>query len=303
MITGRSLLYRKVWLQDGLGKRYNSGVAIKTGFWVGVSSLFNDGVKTAQGLIEGMHVLSGLPWWSCIVAASLASRLLLLPLRLHAARQTALLLAARSDAALQLSQRRALLSKQSADKADEKTFVNEAYRRAMQERGTSPFGSILPGLLHLPLLLLMTAALRRMSAVPWLGSGDADQCGEMVTGWSQGGLPLFSDLSLPSWPLTAIVSLSNAFSIYYLMHPRRIGLEKETSSRLRWGIYWMTHGFNLLGTAILAMMPSAINLFVLSNNILMWIETRILRSERINRFIKRDIKPPNLIYQTIDNRK
>lgn len=183
--------------------------------------------------------------------------------------------------------------------------LTRAWLEAMRARGTHPLRSLLPVLLHLPLFFILTATLRKMSAYPWPFSPPA--LNELaVEGWETGGIVFFTDLGTPSSWLTLLVFTSGVGtieSIFYGGRSSPSSNSKNSSShaqppnttaadpsirRLRlWR--WALHGANVISVYLLSLLPAAINLFLLTNNLLVMGEGHLLRSRLIRAWVERQV--------------
>lgn len=251
---------------------------------------FNSAVKLTQSAMELLHISAGFPWWTTIMVAGISLRILLLPIRistlLHQGRQRR----ANQDLTANLPTLKIRLQNTIKEERIAKdkipSFVRIRMGRewldAMRKRNTHPLRNLLPIMLHLPLLFTVSACLRKMSAYPWPFSSEEQVAMEsVVDGWPTGGLLFFSNLGLPSLPLTAIVVLSNVLTVQWIFRERSLLATKRGKI-----LKWMMHGLNVLSAYLLSLVPSSINFFLLCNNCMTMIEGTILRSKLLARWIE-----------------
>lgn len=251
---------------------------------------FGTVVNHTQSYLEILHG-HGLTWWGCITLSALSLRLLVLP-----ARASALVHHARAQSASQALQDRQIelhshIRKQLSTipipsrQAFVKAELTRAWLQSLREHRTHPLRGLLPLMLQLPLLLTMTATLRKMSAYPW-PFGDLvvkEGAMTMTEGWDIGGWWGWENLAVPNIGLTVVVVLSNFATIEWIF--RRD--EPTRSSRGRTILRWLMHGLNGFSLYLLSMLPTAINWFILCNNGLTVLEGSLLRSKLIKKFIER----------------
>lgn len=271
------------------------------GFGEFCMDVFRAGVWETQGALEGLHVAGGLPWWACIAGGAVAARLLVLPLRIFALQQS-LLLAQANQA---VAQRMPLLRAAAADPRQLRAELGKSWVAALRERGTHPFRTLLPAVLHAPLFLALGAAVRRMSNVPCLGVGTEQLGTGPVEGWSTGGLLFFADLAATNPALTAIVVLSNLLTIEWIFRGPQAAVRQSGKAGRpphRRLLYWLMHGLGVVSAPILWMLPAGINWFVLVNNALAVGEGQfLLRTRWLYRLLHRQVSTAearhNPIYQ------
>lgn len=263
------------------------------GFWETTGELFHDlGVVPAQQMLEGLHSSIGLPWWGCIVGGAVGIRLVVLPLRLYGLQQSLLLGRAKSDIVPQIPHLRAT----HRESGKFNRAVANALLEAVKARKTHPFRVFTPLLAHLPLIVAMGGALRKMSAFPVFGLAAT---GLAVPGWDVGGV-FGGNLGVADGWMTAMVVASNVATIEWIF--RQGAAKKEQTPPHRRGLYWIMHGVNAVGAWVLSWLPVAINFFVLVNNGLAILEGSLLRSRWIASIVAKRIKPvPNAIYRETTN--
>lgn len=280
-------------------RAYSDATAPKmthVGFGEFCLDVFYAGVVETQSALETLHFAGGLPWWACISTGAAAARLLVLPLRIFALQQS-LLLAQANQA---VAQRVPLLRATTTDPRRLRAELGKSWMAALRERGTHPFRTLLPVVLHVPLFLALGAAVRRMSDVPFLGIGAEQLGGGPVEGWSAGGLLFFADLAATNLILTVTAVLSNLLAIEWIFRGSR--LEKAGRPPHKRLLYWLMHGLGIVSAPILWILPAGINWFVLVNNALAVVEGQfLLRTRWLYRLLHRRVSAAsalrNPIYQ------
>ncbi len=195
-----------------------------------VSELAEDAVAASEGLLAGLHGGAlGIhpPWWATIAIAALGLRIAVAPLRLYAAAKGARLGQAVAAALAAAPPPPAPL----AHKEQARRALTEMHRQ-----GGHPFYGLLPAALHVPLLLAVGGALRRMSSPP----------PHAVDGWEAGGLAFFEDLAAPSPALTAVVVAAHVLTIRWLFPPAQTGRR----------LYYAMQGLAVLSGGLLAGLPA-----------------------------------------------
>lgn len=277
-------------------------------FWDVFGEHFGTMVGGAQSALEGLHTTTGLSWWAVIATTALALRLAVLPVRLSGLLHQDRVRAASLDLSYQLPAVKERVARRLADNslssasALAKYELTRAWLEAMRARGTHPLRSLLPVILHLPLFFTLTAALRKMSAYPWPFSPSTPADELMVAGWETGGLAFFSHLGTPCGWLTLIVFASGVGTIESIFRgaPKQSAsaslstLSSPTVDRTRggrlWWWRWALHGANVVSVYLLSLLPAAINLFLLTNNLLVMGEGRLLRSRLVRSWVEQRVK-------------
>lgn len=301
-------------------------------FWDVFGEHFGTAVCSAQTALETLHTVSGLPWWGTIMMTSFILRLVTLPVRLTGLLHQARARAATLDLSYQLPAIRERVAhhlaqassgsptampmsissmagkkeqrgggtgrgtasgkKQANGNALAKYELTRAWLEAMRARGTHPLRSLLPVLLHLPLFFILTATLRKMSAYPWPFSPPSSPSELMVPGWEMGGMLFFTHLGSPSGWLTLLVFASGVGTIESIFGGQ--SMPSPSTRRLQlWR--WTLHGINVISVYLLSLLPAAINLFLLTNNLLVVGEGQLLRARLIRGWVERQVNSERLL--------
>lgn len=179
-------------------------------------SVFQDGFTSSMDLIQDAleiaHSASGFPWWTCIVGGTLVLRALLLPVKLRAIRNHQSMALATTEWASLMAVRKSrhrLLGELKTSSNHENFSPVQLQRSLFKRYQCSPIISLLPTAIYLPLFLLYSSCLRRMTAVPWPFRREMEE-EVVVDGMKTEGIPMWCpDLTLADPPMTVLVLLAN----------------------------------------------------------------------------------------------
>ncbi len=192
-------------------------------------------------------------------------RLAVLPARLLASRQQLVLKRAQEN--VRKSAQHGLLSlriklegqvrfgqlKASEASSQMKNIINRQLIEEMKKRNANIFQPLLPLMFNLPLIVMFSSTLKKMSALPWPFIPSVQELGNPVDGWNEGGLLFFADLAQSSLPLTAMVTVSSAVTVHWLLC-RESSITALTSTRKLF--YFALQGLNLISFCILSLLPA-----------------------------------------------
>ncbi|KAL0024349.1 hypothetical protein WJX79_002004 [Trebouxia sp. C0005] len=169
---------------------WSSDVVVDHGIAEHVTDSSIDGpVGAAMSLIDGLHSITGLPWWSTLAVTALGVRAALFPLALRQVQASAGL-----GVLLQQAQR-GLSNDGNAPPSSTEQRIQTTLQRLttlrQQHSVAHPFWIVAAPVAQIPLFVTAVMAVRRMSASEW-------------PGFHTGGLFWFTDLCRPALDLAAV---------------------------------------------------------------------------------------------------
>lgn len=236
-----------------------------------LSDWFDWSGKKSQNSIENFKEMTGLPWWTTITSVTIGIRLIIFPLRLRAWQNGKM-----------MKMTLEYCNKQIAPKLREYHRINtvpelraesfkadmlKSHREALKLLNLSPWKSLSPIPVSIPLFLSVAAGLRKI-----------DYCGE--------GLGMI-------WRNFGEASLISAIPVFcgnflFLEYSRRLQKDKPQQSdklkpwkKLRQNLpLILGHSVNACSLLLLSQVPSGVNLFLFTSSIFNLIETRYLASSK-----------------------
>lgn len=147
--------------------------------------------------LDGVHSLTGLPWWGTIVVTTLVARCCLFPIALKGMKGAAKMAVVKpeiDDIKKRMEERKRQQGELSQD--EQLLFINEM-KGAMKKHGASPMGGLVPVLIQMPLFVSFFFGLKKMH--------------EYVPEFQTGGAYFFQDLSVPDTTYVLPVFCATAF--------------------------------------------------------------------------------------------
>ncbi|CAG8513229.1 4502_t:CDS:2 [Paraglomus occultum] len=155
--------------------------ALKIGDLKAMGLVHSTPVGLVESLVEAIHVYSGLPWWSTIVALSVIVRVALLPLNIASARNVAKM-------AIIQPKIQALMEQvnEAKKQGDQATMLTKSQETAeiFRKAGVNPFKNFFIAAVQAPIMISIFLAIRDMARFP-------------VPGFKTGGVLWIQDLTLP----------------------------------------------------------------------------------------------------------
>jgi YidC/Oxa1 family membrane protein insertase len=227
-----------------------------------------------QGNIELVHALSGLPWWSSLIACSVAVRVLTFPLQIQQTKQQAIMQSIQPElAAIRAKYTYAspTSGKKSGGSATEQATAPQQMalesREAMRKAGTGVFKSMQ---FTLPQAAVMISSFFVMRSIA------SDTNAYLHSIWLNGGAFWFENLTLadPTMILPLFSSLSTASLIAITPLP-------QYSRKTVWGICAFLCGLSFYFTYAF---PVAIHMFWAGSSVSTLITTALLRKDAVRKF-------------------
>lgn len=223
--------------------------------------------KSQKG-IEAVHRITGLPWWTTIFGITIGVRLVVLPFRLRAWKNGRLIkLVTEHCNRTEAPQLRQWHQKNTAEEKRAEFYKNDMLKvhgETMKSIGVSPWKSLSPVPISVPLYLSVAAGLR---AIDYGGEG--------------AGL-LWKNFGEADWMSAAPVTLCNFVLI----------LNSATNQKKRWPVV-LAHTINICSFVVLTQVPCSVNLFLVTSSLVGLIESGILKREGgglLNRWVECEFK-------------
>ncbi|KAJ3299188.1 Mitochondrial inner membrane protein oxa1l [Blyttiomyces sp. JEL0837] len=207
----------------------------------------NSPVGLVQYLLEGVHVLSGTPWWATIMIATVIIRILVFPL----------IVKAQVAGAKEGDMARA----QNAMKKMQAEYV---------KANVSPF-SMLWGLAQAPVFMSVFFALRAMADLP-------------VPGFENGGFLWVTDLTAadPTYILPVVASFTMLTVMEFSMEGAAAGGSAAQAQTMR----NLFRGMILITLPITASFPAAVFMYWVSTNFFTLLQFFALKDPKIRKMLK-----------------
>ena len=155
--------------------------ALKVGDLKAMGLVHSTPVGLVESLLEAIHVYTGLPWWSTIVAFSIIVRVALLPLNIASARNVAKM-------AIVQPKIQALMEEvnEAKKRGDQAAMLAKSQETAdiFRKAGVNPFKNFFIAAIQAPVMISIFLAIRDMAKFP-------------VPGFKIGGVHWIQDLTLP----------------------------------------------------------------------------------------------------------
>ncbi|ODQ53840.1 hypothetical protein SAICODRAFT_41386, partial [Saitoella complicata NRRL Y-17804] len=218
-------------------------------------------VGALEGVMELVHVGTGLPWWGTIAAVTIGLRFALFPLFVFVARHTGKLAAIKPK-------QEALTNKLKRAKAEgdmvRQQEASVALQTLFKNNGANPFSSLLLPALQVPIMMSFFLALRAMANLP-------------VPGFQTGGTQWFLDLTAAD-PYVALPCISAAITIGSLRMGPEVGHSTSTKT--------MSNVFQLLAVLVIpfvANLPAAVFAFWIPNAAFGFCQAGLLRNPNVRK--------------------
>ncbi|BFZ59633.1 hypothetical protein YB2330_000647 [Saitoella coloradoensis] len=218
-------------------------------------------VGALEGVIELVHVYTGLPWWGTIAAVTIGLRFALFPLFVFVARHTGKLAAIKPK-------QEALTDKLKRAKAEgdmvRQQELSVALRALFKNNRANPFSGFLLPALQVPIMMSFFFALRAMANLP-------------VPGFQTGGAQWFLDLTAAD-PYVVLPCISAAITIGSLRMGGEVGHATSTKT--------MNNVFQLLAVMVIpfvANLPAAVFAFWIPNAAFGFFQAALLRNPNVRK--------------------
>lgn len=248
-------------------------------------------LRLVQNGLEGVRSVTGLPWWGSIVASTVVLRAAAtLPVSVFVHRNAARL---QIDAAPQLEAWKERIAVELRHKYRhegksfeefEKAFRSEyagRVKQVMKENGIrGPIFSLAVPLVQIPMWVVVSLTIRRMSAAPLLWF---EPLPEPVAGFVDGGIGSCKDLTVPvtSYGIPVAIAAANLFNIYWG------SLSRKPSARPLYR--YVTNAMKVLSLAMIpaaGSVPSALAVYWLTSSGFSVLQNLALYHPRVRRVFR-----------------
>ena len=259
-----------------------------------LSDWFNWTSEKSKNGIESFHKMTALPWWTTITGITIGARIIVLPLRVRAWKNGRLMkLTTEYCNKFEAPKLREYHQKNTLPDKRNELYKNDMMRvhaETMKSIGVSPWKSLSPIPVSIPLFLSLAAGLRGIdfegegviSGVIWKNLGEAEL-------------------------LSAVpVAISNFFFIEYTRRHQKMqqqqinnGKGDERSFMKKTLPFIIGHSINLCSFVVLTRVASAVNLFLLTSSIMSIMESVLLKGREAGNN-KSDKSDDKSIYGLLD---
>ncbi|PWN46121.1 hypothetical protein IE81DRAFT_319505 [Ceraceosorus guamensis] len=204
-------------------------------------------VSSAQGLLENVHIWTGLPWWSTIMLTTIAMRLIILPV--SARGQTAAVRLGNMQPKMKIIMADLENAKKSGDMMLQ-AKSQKAMVKLFRDNNTHPFKPMITPLIQSPLFITSFFAIRGMSK------------GGLST-MQDGGFGWVTNLTAAD-PYYALPFLGMLATLITLESGAEIGGTPQTSNNIAWR--YMLRGGLVMSFFFFCHLPAAVWVYWVTNN-------------------------------------
>lgn len=222
------------------------------------------GELSKRGIIS-IHESSGLPWWATITGMTFGVRLAVFPLRFRAWKNGKFMKLATKHCNEQYAQGLREKSTGSSDRNELfKAAMLQKHAETMKSIGASPWKSLSPLPVSVPLFLSVAAGLR---GIDFEGAGLG---------------AIWKDFGEPGGLISAVpVALSNFLYLELSRREQQKNQNKDSGSFIRSKLpFILGHTLNLGSFLILSQVPNGVNLFLFVSSVTGLIESKFILKSR-----------------------
>ncbi|KAK6352629.1 Mitochondrial inner membrane protein oxa1 [Orbilia blumenaviensis] len=215
-----------------------------------------------QNAFEALHVATGAPWWATAVMATIAMRILFVPLFVRVSDNTARMKELQPLLLPYMERQRIAIKNQDLQAQQQiRTEIMALYKRS----GVSPFRS-LTTIFQIPFQFGSFMILRQMAYLP-------------VPGLENSGVLWFQDLT--SADPFFILPITSSFFLYLSMRLGAIDMPTQHGPMMK----YVRIGLPLLSLGITCTMPSILTLYFLTTSVVSFIQAAIMRNEKVRAWL------------------
>lgn len=229
-------------------------------------------------LIDYIHVECGLEWWQTILALTMAIRVASFPLTVYSMRNSAALTRIKPQSDL-LMEQAAECNMSTAQGQRRHAQIRADLFKLYRDNKCSPFYSLGPILLQLPVFVFMFSALQAMSS---------HKTGHPWHGFETGGIGWFADLSVPDPYYLLPLAASGTFLLTTLLQDPTMVASQEQARTMQYA----GMGMSVVFLPIMATTSSATVLYFAATNVVGVAQTALLRSKTFRKLVSLPTTPP-----------